>query len=277
MNYEGARGMYEAYARNKYSSTGITTWKYNVAWPAFMTWAYVDWYLNTTGAYYGAKKACETLHPQYSYDDHSIYVVNSLYEPFSDLTVTAKVFNFDLTEKYTRSATVNVESDGKVNAFTIDWPKGLSKSHFLLLTLDDAAGKRITDNFYWLSTVPDVPGKMTKDWSNYSVKPNSIADHTDLNTLPPIKLNASAVFSQDDDETVAQVTIENPGAHLAFQVRLAVLKGDAGHEVTPIFWDENLFSLFPGEKRAISARFYTSDLEGAPPVLNITGWNIEKE
>ncbi len=274
MDYEGARGMYEAYARNKYSSTGITTWKYNVAWPAFMTWAYVDWYLNTTGAYYGAKKACEELHPQYSYDDHSIYVVNSLYKPFNDLTVTAKVFNFDLTEKYTRTATVSVEPDGKVNAFTIDWPDGLSKSHFLVLTLDDAAGNRVTDNFYWLSTVPDVPGKMRLDWRNYSVEPKSIADHTDLNTLPPIELNATATFTQDGDETVAQVTVENPGPHLAFQVRLAVLKGDSGWEVTPVFWEENFISLFPGEKREITGRFYTRDLEGASPTFKVSGWNV---
>ena len=31
------------------------------------------------GGYYGAKKACEPVHVQYSYDDHSVYVVNSEY------------------------------------------------------------------------------------------------------------------------------------------------------------------------------------------------------
>ena len=47
LNYESARGMYEAYARNKYDALGITTWKYDAAWPAALTWQYVDWYLRT--------------------------------------------------------------------------------------------------------------------------------------------------------------------------------------------------------------------------------------
>ncbi|MFA6243401.1 MAG: beta galactosidase jelly roll domain-containing protein, partial [Candidatus Hydrogenedentales bacterium] len=59
MNYESARGMFEAYGRNKYAATGITTWKYDAAWPAAMTWQYVDWYLSPTAAYYAAQKACE--------------------------------------------------------------------------------------------------------------------------------------------------------------------------------------------------------------------------
>ena len=82
LNYESARGMFEAYARNKYDALGITTWKYDAAWPAVYTWQYVDWFLNVGGAYYGAKKACEPLHVQYSYDDNSIYVVNSYYKDF---------------------------------------------------------------------------------------------------------------------------------------------------------------------------------------------------
>ncbi|MGC8792766.1 MAG: hypothetical protein ACP5U2_05185, partial [Bryobacteraceae bacterium] len=61
--------MDEAYARNKYSATGITAWKFDAAWPASPTWQFVDWYLMAGGAYYGAKKACEPLHVQYSYDD----------------------------------------------------------------------------------------------------------------------------------------------------------------------------------------------------------------
>ena len=106
MNYNSARGMYEAYGRNKYSATGITTWKYDAAWPAATTWAYVDWYLRPTGAYFGAKKACEPLHVQYAYDDDGIYVINSLYEPFSSLEVSATLYNFDLTPKLTKKATV---------------------------------------------------------------------------------------------------------------------------------------------------------------------------
>jgi exo-1,4-beta-D-glucosaminidase len=88
--YEAHRAMMEAYGRNKYTSTGIIQWMLNNAWPG-MIWHLYDWYLRPGGSYFGVKKACEPLHVQYSYDDHSIVIVNSLYQPFTNLKVTAKV------------------------------------------------------------------------------------------------------------------------------------------------------------------------------------------
>jgi exo-1,4-beta-D-glucosaminidase len=277
MNYESARGMFEAYGRNKYSATGITTWKYDAAWPAAMTWQYVDWYLLATGAYYGAKKACEALHVQYSYDDHSIYVVNGLYENFTNLKVTAKVYNMDMAEKYSRSATVNVAADGKAHAFTIDWPKDLTKSHFLTLKLEDSTGKLISDNLYWLSTVPDIPGKQGygKDRQFY-VSPKSVADHTDLRKLLAVKLDVTCTAEKKGEESVLHVTVKNPTENLAFFVHLAVTKGRGGAEVAPTFWKDNYFSLLPGEVKNVSATFAIEDLEGASPVVRVGGWNIEK-
>jgi len=38
-------------------------------------------------------KALEPLHVQYSYDDSSIVVVNSLYQSFAGYSVTAQVYN----------------------------------------------------------------------------------------------------------------------------------------------------------------------------------------
>ena len=50
----------------------------NNAWPS-MIWHLYDYYLDTGGGYFGTKKACEPLHIEYAYDDHSIDVVNSTY------------------------------------------------------------------------------------------------------------------------------------------------------------------------------------------------------
>ena len=105
--YEGHRAMMEAYGRNKYTSTGIIQWMLNNAWPS-MIWHMYDWYLRPGGSYFGVKKACEPLHVQYSYDDRSVVVVNSYYQPFAGLKVTAKVYNLDMTEKFSKEAEVNV-------------------------------------------------------------------------------------------------------------------------------------------------------------------------
>jgi len=270
LNYESARGMFEAYGRNKYAATGITTWKYDAAWPASPTWQYVDWYLNATAAYYGAKKACEPLHVQYAYDDHSIYVVNSFYKEFNGLKVTADVYNLDMTRKYSSTTTVDVAADGKARAFTIQWPDGLTKCHFLHLTLKDAEGKAVADNLYWLSTVPDVPNPLAESF----LKPVSIADYTDLNGLPRVELQASAAMTREGAECVAHVTLKNPGGQLAFFIDLAVAKDEAAPAVAPAFWDDNYLSLLPGEQKEVSARFAAADVEDGTPVVKVSGWNI---
>ena len=229
LNYESARGMFEAYARNKYEALGITTWKYDAAWPAVYSWQYVDWYLRVGGAYYGAKKACEPLHVQYSYDDNSIYVVNSFYKEFNDLKVTVKIFNYDLSEKLSKSAVVSVGPDGKTEAFKLELPAGLSKTYFLKLKLDDLSGKEITDNFYWLSTSKDVEGTKIEamsprgfDWDLFIAKPQSVADFTDLQNLPMVELEKSIAILQDSLEVKGVVNIKNSGKCLAFMVHLVL-------------------------------------------------------
>ncbi len=283
LNYESARGMFEAYARNKYEALGITTWKYDAAWPAVYSWQYVDWYLNVGGAYYGAKKACEPLHVQYSYDDNSIYVVNSMYEDFKNLKVTAKIFNFDLSEKLSKSAVVTVGPDGKTEAFKIEFPAGLSKTYFLKLKLEDGSGKEITDNFYWLSTVKDIQGTRidTKsplgfDWELFVAKPKSVADFTDLEKLPKVELEKSFAILKDSSEVKGVVKIKNKGKNLAFMVHLALTKGAGVDEITPAYWGDNYFSLFPGEEKEIKVRYNKVDQGSGPAVLKADGWNIIK-
>lgn len=283
LNYESSRGMFEAYGRNKYDALGMTTWKYDAAWPAVYSWQYVDWYLNVGGAYYGAKKACEPLHVQYSYDDNSIYVVNSYYRDIADLKVTAKIFNIDLKEKLAKTAVVNVGSDGKSEAFKIEFPEGLSKTFFLKLDLEDNTGKLISDNFYWLSTQKDIEGTKQElksprgfDWDLFKVQPKSVADFTALENLPVTTLEKAVSFQENGSETTATVKIKNTGNSLAFMVHLALTKGDGGDEIDPAYWDQNYVSLLPGESREIKVRFNKEDQGSTPAVLKVDGWNIKE-
>lgn len=49
--------------------------------------------------------------------------------------------------------------------------------------------------------------------------------------------------------------------------------GPYGQEVLPVFWDDNYFSLLPGEIRGISARVATKRL-GKSLAVEVGGWNI---
>ena len=280
LNYESARGMYEAYARNKYDALGITTWKYDAAWPAALTWQYVDWYLNVGGAYYGAKKACEPLHVQYSYDDNSVYVLNSYHKDFNDLQVTARVYNFKLDKVYSKSANVSVKSDGKTEAFKIDFPDKLSKTYFVSLKLHNNSLEEISNNFYWLSTIPDIQGskeeaRTGKGWGILKANPKSFADFTSLNDLPKVRIEAKYEVESNGNENVLKVQLKNVGEYLAFQIHLALTKGEGGDEISPTYWDDNYVSLLPGESKEIFARFSIRDLDNSNMSLKIKGWNIE--
>ena len=272
MAYEGIRAMYEAYSRNKYESTGVIQWMLNNAWPS-MIWHLYDYYLRPGGGYFGAKKAMEPLHPVYSYDDHSIWVVSSQYTDAPGLKLTAKIFNLDMTEKFSQEATVNAAADSTSRVLAIPDVQGLSPTYFLRLTLTDPSGKLVGSNFYWLSTTPEVIDWEKSNW--YTTPTASFADFTALTQLPKIALKVNSRSETKADQQVTHVTVENPSKSLAFFVRLKLDKGKGGEEVLPVLWQDNYFSLLPGEKREITATYRTGELGSAKAAVEVSGWNVQ--
>jgi exo-1,4-beta-D-glucosaminidase len=80
--------------------------------------------------------------------------------------------------------------------------------------------------------------------------------------------------SPEGEEVAARVALENPGAGLAFLVRLRLLKGKDGPEILPVFWEDNYLCLLPGEKREVLVRVRQRDLGGFQPVLAVDGFNV---
>jgi exo-1,4-beta-D-glucosaminidase len=272
MTYEGVRAMYEAYSRNKYSSTGVIQWMLNNAWPS-MIWHLYDYYLQPGGGYFGAKKATQALDPVYGYDDHSVWLVSSQYTDARGLKLTARIFNLDGTQKFTKEVGLDASADSTARVFELPQIDGLSPTYFLDLRVADASNKLLGSNFYWLSSKSE-----TLDWarSNWYTTPTaSYADYTALAQLPKIKLKVASRTETRGAESITHVTLENPGKAVAFFVRLKVDKGRSGEEILPVIWQDNYVSLLPGEKREITATFRTNELGAAKPVVQARGWNTE--
>jgi len=272
MNYEGIRAMFEAYSRNKYTSTGVIQWMLNNAWPSNI-WHLYDFYLRPGGGYFGAKRAMEPLHPLYSYDDHSIYVVSSLYDDVKGLKLTTKVYNLDMSEKFSQESNLDAAADSSNKVLTLPDIEGLSQTYFVMLRLEDSSGKLVGSNFYWLSTKPE-----TLDWEKstwYMTPTASFADYTALSQLLKVRLNYTSHTERKGDESVTHVTLENPSKSLAFFVRLKVTKGAGGDEIVPVIWQDNYVSLLPGEKRELTASYRTAELGTAKPHVEISGWNLQ--
>ena len=257
---ETMRALHEVVGRNKYDCTFLLTWKFNSPWPTTLSWNVVDWYLAPTGAYYGTKKACEPLHVQYSYDDDTIYVINSHYQSFEGLKVVAKVYDLNMTERYSRTSTIDIEADSSNKVFAIDRPASLTRTHFLKLELKDKADNLVCSNFYWLSTEPD-----------------EFADFTDLDKLAEVDLNISYSVQRQGGVCYLYVDLENPSSTLAFAVNPKIKKSACGDLVLPIYWQDNYFSVLPGETRRVKVEFHARDLGTTEPVLVIDGWNTSKK
>jgi exo-1,4-beta-D-glucosaminidase len=270
--YEGVRAMYEAYSRNKYRSTGVIQWMLNNAWPS-MIWHLYDFYLRPAGGYFGAKKALQKLDPVYGYDDHSVWLVSSQYVDAKGLKLTARVFNQDASERFSKEIAIDAVADSATKVLELPQLDGLSTAYFLDLRVVDASGNSIGANFYWLSTRPE-----TFDWAKstwYMTPTESYADYTSLAQLPRIKLNMSSHTERKGEEETTHVTLENPSKSIAFFVRLKVNKGAKGDEILPVAWDDNYISLLPGEKREVAATYRASELSAAKPFVQVSGWNIE--
>jgi exo-1,4-beta-D-glucosaminidase len=221
--------------------------------------------------------------------------VNSYYSEFKDLKASAKVYNLDLTEKYTQEVSLDIPADGVRKLFTIPETDGLTPTYFLSLRLTDAHDNPISSNFYWLSTKADV---LDWDRSTWYFTPTILfADLSELGRLRKVKLLVASRTDVNGNYGTTHITIENPTETLAFAVHLKLMKpsryrdpeADSDEiEVLPVLWDDNYFPLMPGERREITARYMTSDMEresrssdvpmwamrGGAPTVDVEGWNV---
>ncbi len=272
MAYDGERAMFEAYGRNKYKSTGVVQWMLNNAWPS-MIWHLYDYYLAAGGGYYGARKACEPLHVQYSYDDHSVVVVNSTYAAAPGLNVASTVYDPQLHPVYQHEGELDAGADSSNRVFEIpaDVLTGGGALHFIRLTLKDARGREVSENFYW------IPAKLaTFDWGHgdYRTTPMlSDPDLTALKNLPHAHVAVEAVKREADGRVTLRLRNDSPA--LAFQIALQAIDAQRA-PVLPAFWSENYISLLPGESQMVTVR--ASEHSGMRiSAIALTGWNISAQ
>lgn len=276
--YENVRAQYEAYERNQTDaskpSTGVIYWMFNSGWTS-LHWQLMDRHLDQGGAYFGAKKANEPVHVQYSYDDRSVVVVNNRHAAASGLTVRATLFNPDGTEKYDRTVGgVTVQGDG-AHGTALTLPasvSGLSSAYLARLVLTDADGKEVSRNVYWLSTRSDTLDWAKTDW--WHTPTTGYADLTALSSMAQVPVTATASTTGADGTSTTTVTVRNTGTGKTPALLTDVHLVDAnGTPVLPVRWSDNEVSLWPGESVTLTATYRTADLHGSAPQVRVSGWN----
>ncbi|HYX74382.1 MAG TPA: hypothetical protein VE819_06840 [Steroidobacteraceae bacterium] len=273
-NYDNVRAQFEAFnARmdGAKPATGVIYWMLNNAWPS-LHWHLYDYFLNPAGAYFGAKKANESLHIQYSYDTRAIMLVNHTLDSEHGLQASIRVRNLDGSIAYERRLK-DIELAGTATRQLAAVPAlaGLSRAYFVELELASGKGKPISRNVYWLSTQTDE-----LDWahSNWYLTPVArYADLTALQSLPAATSEVRATVRHEGIEDIATVTLTVPSSSKAVALFQHVsVRGAAGGELMlPILWSDNDVTLWPGESLTLTAHFVMP--AAAEPVVEVSGWN----
>jgi exo-1,4-beta-D-glucosaminidase len=270
MEYDSERAMYEAYSKNKYTSTGVIQWMLNNAWPS-MIWHLYDYFLDAGGGYFGAKKACEPLHIQYAYDDRAIDLVNSTYADAEALRAEVHVYGLAWNELYNAHAGVNAISDSSQRIFTIPAAlySGPERILFIDLSITDASGRVVSHNFYWVPTT-----LATFDWEATDYTHTPASRHPDLTALahlPAAQVDAHAELANSPHGREIRLHLANKSNALAFQLRAAV-RTPSGGLIAPVLWSDNWIELKPGESTTLTAQLPAADTN--TPTVQVDGWNV---
>lgn len=129
----------------------------------------------------------------------------------------------------------------------------LSDVHFIRLRLTDAAGKPLSENFYWRS--------------------NRLGDYRALNDLEPAKLDVRSKMEKARDKNIIRATIANKGRGVAFAIRVMPVYASTGEQLLPAIMDDNYFTLLPGESKKVNIEIDSSLLEGDTYKLVVRPYN----
>jgi exo-1,4-beta-D-glucosaminidase len=276
-NYELMRPMFEAFIANKPVSTGLVQWKLNSAWPELI-WQLYDTYLQPGGSFYGTRKACTPLHAIYRYGFNDIYLANEDLSDAEGLTVDINVYDINskvvLSDKWSGSIKTNTSE------FIYKLPdiKDLTPVYFLDLRIKNKNGEEVDKNVYWLSLKKDLldyPAAEKLPWPYYTPT-KEYGDFTALDKLPDVKPDFTYDFTKDDTFGIITLKIKNPSVAIAFFLYLDPLDPVTMKPILPIYWSDNCVTLFPGEERTYTAKYFLRDAPDVKPVLNVNGWNVNK-
>jgi len=252
VNYNGYRAMFEGRSEHR---RGLLLWMSHPAWPS-MVWQTYDYYLNPTGGYFGSKKACEPIHIQWNPVRDDIEVVNYYAGDFTGVTGTAQLISQDGKVVWEKQASFDVKNDETVALFLLEEPAELSNTYFIKLTLKQG-DKLLSENFY-------VRGK---EAGNYQ----SLLD------LPYIQLTNNIKVVREGDEWILDGEVKNESDTPAMMIRLAVKGDKTACMMAPVMYNENYFSLMPGESKDIRITLSNADTQGEKPTLEITGFNVSSD
>ncbi|WP_152627735.1 glycoside hydrolase family 2 protein [Streptacidiphilus neutrinimicus] len=291
-NYEDTRAQFEAFVDHSTKSpapaTGTVYWQLNKGWPTLL-WSLWNNDGDQAGAFFGAQKANRPLHALYALDNDTVTVDNLGGAAQSGLSVEAKVYTTagSLLDDQTSGSLSLASQQVRNKVLTPKIPTAAGTVYFVELLLRQN-GVLVDRNVYWNNTTSDVV-----NWSKTIGQPqasmSSYANLTALRGLAPATVSVAATTSDqagpNGSDKLVTVTVTNTSSTPAvgFFLRADLRRGTASgaelsgdNEVKSSIWSDNDVTLWPGESETLTASYDSADLQGATPVVSLSGWNVAK-
>lgn len=229
INYDSYRTMFESFNAKMWNTTsGVLLWMSHPAWPS-VEWQTYTWDLETPGAYFGSKKACETIHVQMNPYDNEVSITSTS-QPVRNAKVT--ISRYDMAGKLLSRESVLLDSI-KGNGVTNVPFKDEKNEKAVLVRLElSSKNKVLSQNDYWLR----------KD-GNYRY----------LNAISAPRLLISKIFRDSDGKTSFKVT--NKSSSPAIAVKFNIRDKATGTAVLPAYFSDGYVNLLPNESRVIKVEF----------------------
>ncbi len=250
VSYEQYRALQESFNYKMWNwYAGMLVWKNQNPWTA-LRGSFYDYYLDYQGGYFGYKHGAAPLHLQLNLNDSAVCVVNQTAQKMDGATALIRLFDLHGQLVLEKKLSVSMEAQTTKLLDKVTLPKTSVGLFFLRLQLLDLKEKVLDENFYWL----------TSRAKSYEA----------LNELGIVKLEASCEKLQGNE---LNLKVSNPGKETAFFIRIKVANGK-GETVSPIFLDENFFTLLPGESRNVKMQTNGLLNPDSDWTAILEGWNM---
>jgi hypothetical protein len=249
LNMECSKAMLEAWQSKQ--GGGCLIWMTQSAWPSLICQAY-DYSFEPTAAYFGLKKASEPIHILWDSHANEIKVANDTIGDLRGVTAEAEIYDFAGNRRWQRSMAIDIPAASARVCFPLTLPADLTPIYFIKLTITSST--LLSNNFYWASQ---------KDH-----------DYSSLDNLPKVALSGFARQVISGNKCAVLATVTNPSATVVPMVRLKLSGARSGRRVLPAFYEDNYFSLLPGETKTVRIEVNVLQLQNENPKLLCEGWNI---
>ena len=271
IDYDGYRAMFESQSRYR---MGILLWMSHSCWPSFV-WETYDYYFDQSGAYFGSKKGSEPLHIQWNPLTDMVEVVNYSAGNVTGLTANVQILNIDGSKQWEKSATLASREDSTETPFKIEYPSGLTPTHFLRLKLTRGATV-VSDNFYLRGLEETAPAPAAGRGGGGVGGPSTLGYNlTAIRQLPKVKVEAATKVVRQGGQWFLTTELSNPTKTPALMVRVKAVRSTSGDRILPAIYSDNYVPLMPGEKRTITTELENADTRGEAPRIVVEGLNVE--